>query len=231
MRVRTAGRGDRRPAGPDSATPRWSWPGAPRNDARAILLEQARGGYRLGNGTVYDSLIRDGLWCAMTDVHMGTTAENIATEFGITREDQDAFAAESQHRAVEAIAAGRFVDEIVPVSVAQRRGAPLVVTSDEHPRPDTTRETLAGLRPAFDPGGTVTAGNASGINDGAAAVLVMDAAAAGRFGITPLATVRSWATAGVPPRIMGMGPGKGDSRTRTCQGRTRARRHRADRAQ
>ncbi len=181
--------------------------GGTENMTRApYLLEQARGGYRLGNGTVYDSLIRDGLWCAMTDVHMGTTAENIATEFGITREDQDAFAAESQHRAVEAIAAGRFVDEIVPVSVAQRRGAPLVVTSDEHPRPDTTRETLAGLRPAFDPGGTVTAGNASGINDGAAAVLVMDAAAADRFGITPLATVRSWATAGVPPRIMGMGP-------------------------
>jgi acetyl-CoA C-acetyltransferase len=181
--------------------------GGTENMTRApYLLEQARGGYRLGNGTVYDSLIRDGLWCAMTDVHMGTTAENIATEFGITREDQDAFAAESQHRAGQAMAAGRFVDEIVPVPVAQRRGAPLIVTSDEHPRPDTTRETLADLRPAFDPGGTVTAGNASGINDGAAAVLVMDAAAADRFGVTPLATVRSWATAGVPPRIMGMGP-------------------------
>jgi acetyl-CoA C-acetyltransferase len=181
--------------------------GGTENMTRApYLLEQARGGYRLGNGTVYDSLIRDGLWCAITDVHMGTTAENIATDFGITREDQDAFAAESQHRAGQAMAAGRFVPEIVPVAVPQRRGEPLVVADDEHPRPDTTRDTLAALRPAFDPAGTVTAGNGSGINDGAAAVLVMDADAADRYGVTPMATVRSWATAGVSPRIMGMGP-------------------------
>jgi acetyl-CoA C-acetyltransferase len=181
--------------------------GGTENMTRApYLLEQARAGYRLGNGTVYDSLIRDGLWCAMTDVHMGVTAENIATEFGITRDDQDAFAAESQRRAGQAITAGRFAAEIVSVSVPQRRGAPLVVAADEHPRPGTTRDGLAALRPAFDPAGTVTAGNASGINDGAAAVVVMDGEAADRHGVTPMATVRSWATAGVPPRIMGMGP-------------------------
>lgn len=170
------------------------------------LLDRARNGYRLGHGELVDSLIRDGLWCALTDVHMGTTAENIAREFGISREDQDAFAAESQHRAGHAAADGRFAEEIVPVSVPQRRGEPLVVAADEHPRPDTTPDGLATLRPAFDPSGTVTAGNASGINDGAAAVVVMDAATAARSGRVPLGIVRSWATAGVPPRIMGMGP-------------------------
>ncbi len=181
--------------------------GGTENMTRApYLLEQARGGYRLGNGTIYDSLIRDGLWCAITDVHMGSTAENIATDFGINREDQDAFAAQSHHRAGQAMAAGRFAAEIVPVPVPQRRAAPRVVTVDEHPRPDTTGEALAALRPTFDPDGTVTAGNASGINDGAAAVLVMDAETAGKYGVAPMATVRSWATAGVPPRIMGMGP-------------------------
>ena len=170
------------------------------------LLERARTGYRLGHGELIDSLIRDGLWCALTDVHMGMTAENVARDFGIGREDQDAFAAESQRRAGQAVAAGRFAEEIVPVFAPQRRGDPVPVTADEHPRPEATPEGLAALRPAFDPSGTVTAGNASGINDGAAAVVVMDAAAAVRGGYAPLAIVRGWATAGVPPRIMGMGP-------------------------
>jgi len=172
------------------------------------LLEQARNGYRLGHGTLYDSLLRDGLWCALTDVHMGVTAENIAAELGISRADQDAFAATSQQRAGRAIAEGRFAAEIVGVEVPQRRGAPAVVTLDEYPRPDTTAADLAVLSPAFDPGGSVTAGNASGINDGAAAVVVASRAAAAAAGIAPLAVIRSWATAGVPPRIMGMGPVK-----------------------
>jgi acetyl-CoA C-acetyltransferase len=181
--------------------------GGTENMTRApYLLDQARSGYRLGNGELYDSLIRDGLWCAMTDVHMGMTAENIAAEFGISRDDQDAFAATSQERAGRAAADGRFDDEIVPVDVPQRRGGAVTVVRDEYPRPETTREGLAALRPAFDPAGTVTAGNSSGINDGAAALAIMDAQTAAARGVSPRAVIRSWATAGVPPRIMGMGP-------------------------
>jgi acetyl-CoA C-acetyltransferase len=172
------------------------------------LLEQARHGYRLGHGQLYDSILRDGLSCAMTDVHMGITAENIAADLAITRVDQDAFAARSQERAGRAIAEDRFSAEIVPVAVPRRRGDPVSVSVDEHPRPATTAGLLAGLRPAFDPAGTVTAGNASGINDGAAAVVVMSRDAASAAGIAPLAVIRSWATAGVAPRIMGMGPVK-----------------------
>jgi len=172
------------------------------------LLEQARHGYRLGHGQLYDSILRDGLSCAMTDVHMGITAENIAADLAITRVDQDAFAARSQERAGRAIAEDRFSAEIVPVAVPRRRGDPVPVSVDEHPRPATTADLLAGLRPAFDPAGTVTAGNASGINDGAAAVVVMSRDAASAAGIAPLAVIRSWATAGVAPRIMGMGPVK-----------------------
>ncbi len=172
------------------------------------LLEQARHGYRLGHGQIYDSILRDGLSCAMTDVHMGITAENIAADLAITRVDQDRFAARSQERAGRAIAADRFSAEIVPVPVPRRRGDPVPVSVDEHPRPATTADLLAGLRPAFDPAGTVTAGNASGINDGAAAVVVMSRDAASAAGIAPLAVIRSWATAGVAPRIMGMGPVK-----------------------
>lgn len=181
--------------------------GGTENMTRApYLLDRARSGYRMGNGVLYDTLISDGLWCALTDVHMGGTAENIAAEFGITRADQDAFALESQRRAAAAMAAGRFDDEIVPVEIPQRRGEPVVFRTDEHPRPGTTAEALAGLRPAFQKDGTVTAGNASGINDGAAAVVVVSRARAEREGITPLAVVRGFGTAGVPPRIMGMGP-------------------------
>jgi acetyl-CoA C-acetyltransferase len=174
--------------------------------AAPYLLPQGRTGYRMGHGAVEDSMIRDGLWCALADVHMGTTAENIARELEVSREDQDAFAAESQRRAGEAMRAGRFEAEIVPVEVPQRRGEALVVAEDEHPRPATTTEALARLRPAFADGGTVTAGNASGINDGAAATVVMSRDRAEALGVAPLAAIRSYAWSGVSPRIMGMGP-------------------------
>lgn len=182
--------------------------GTENMSAAPYLLDQARNGYRMGNGTMYDSMIRDGLWCAMTDVHMGNTAENIATEFEISREDQDEFAAASQQKAGRALREHKFDDEIVSVSVPQRRGDPVRVAHDEFPRPSTEAAGLAKLRPAFDRAGSVTAGNASGINDGAAAVVVMTREKAEELGITPLATIKSWATAGVPPRIMGMGPVK-----------------------
>jgi acetyl-CoA C-acetyltransferase len=182
--------------------------GTENMSAAPYLLDQARTGYRMGNGTIYDSMIRDGLWCAMTDVHMGNTAENIAIEFDISREDQDEFAASSQQKAGSAIRARKFDAEIVSVSVPQRRGDPIRVAHDEFPRPSTEAAGLAKLRPAFSKAGTVTAGNASGINDGAAAVVVMSREAAEKLGTTPLATIKSWATAGVPPRVMGMGPVK-----------------------
>ena len=159
----------------------------------------------MGHDQVLDSMILDGLWCAFADCHMGVTAENISERWEISRAEQDAFAAESQRRAAEAIRSGRFNDEIVPVEVTGRKGA-VVVSVDEHPRPDTTVERLAGLRPAFKKDGSVTAGNASGINDGAAAVVVMSRRRAAALGIEPLATIRSWAAAGVDPKIMGIGP-------------------------
>mgnify|MGYP001817238426 FL=1 len=137
---------------------------------------------------------------------MPMTAENVATEFGVSRSDQDAFALRSQQRAAAAIASGVLGEEIVPVEVPQRRGDPLLIDTDEHPRPDTTLEKLAGLRPLFPPDGTITAGNASGINDGAAAVVVASADAVARHGLNPIARVTSMAVAGVPPRIMGIGP-------------------------
>jgi acetyl-CoA C-acetyltransferase len=174
--------------------------------AAPYLLDQARTGYRMGDGKLIDSMIRDGLWCAFDDCHMGVTAENVAADYEVAREDQDAFAAESQRRAAAAMAAGAFDDEIVAVLVPQRRGDPVAVTADEHPRPETTAETLGSLRPAFQGGGTVTAGNASGINDGGAAAVVMSRSRAEALGLEPLATIRSHASAGVPPRIMGMGP-------------------------
>ena len=172
------------------------------------LLPKARAGYRMGNGEILDSMISDGLQCSIENVHMGVTAENVAAQLGITREDQDAFALESQRRTAEAVRAGRFEAEIVPVPVAQRRGDPVQVTADEHPRAGTTIEDLAKLRPAFQADGTVTAGNASGINDGASAVVVLSRDAAERLGVTPQAIIRGWATAGVPPRVMGLGPVK-----------------------
>lgn len=171
-----------------------------------FVLQKARWGYRMGDGKLVDEMIKDGLWEAFNDVHMGITAENIAERFNISREDQDAFAAESQQKAVEAIEKGYFKKEIVPVSVPGRKGKVTVVDTDEYPRPGTTAETLAKLRPAFKKDGTVTAGNASGINDGAAAVLLMSKEKAQELGLTPLATVVGYASRGVEPAIMGTGP-------------------------
>ena len=170
------------------------------------LIPNARSGYRLGNGELIDATVHDGLWCAMEDCHMGITAENVAAEYGVSREDQDAFSTESQRRAGAATEAGRFREEIVAVPVPQRRGDPQLIETDEYPRPDTTIETLARLRPAFQPDGGVTAGNASGINDGGAATVVVSAEFANEHGIRPLAKIRSYASVGVEPRIMGIGP-------------------------
>jgi len=174
--------------------------------ASPYLLQKARNGYRMGNGELIDSMINDGLWDVFENYHMGITAENVAKEYDVSREDQDEFAARSQQRASAAIVAGHFKAEIVPVEI-KVKGKSTFVDTDEGPRPDTTAEKLAALKPAFQPnGGTVTAGNASGINDGAAALVVMSRACAEELGLKPLATIRSYATAGVEPRIMGIGP-------------------------
>ena len=180
--------------------------GGMENMSRApYLMDSGRYGYRLGHGQLVDVIIRDGLWCAFTDCHMGITAENVAKEWEVSRADQDGFAVASQRKAGDAIKAGRFKDEIVPVPVARRKETVLVDT-DEHPRPATTLDVLSGLRSAFTKDGTVTAGNASGINDSAAAMVVMSASRAKAQGLTPLARIRSYASAGVEPRIMGIGP-------------------------
>lgn len=170
------------------------------------LLNKARTGYRMGHSELIDSMIIDGLWCALGDTHMGITAENLAEKYGISREEQDAFAVASQQKTQAAMEQGRFQAEIVPVTIPQRRGEPVVLAQDEHPRAGVTVESLARLRPAFKPDGTVTAGNASGINDGAAAVVVMSERRAQELGIEPLAAIRSYATAGVEPAHMGLGP-------------------------
>ncbi|KAB7707140.1 acetyl-CoA C-acyltransferase [Bacillus aerolatus] len=170
------------------------------------LLENARSGFRMGDQKVIDSMIRDGLWCAFNDYHMGITAENLCEKYELTREELDQFAARSQQRAVAAIEAGRFEEEIVPVVIPQRKGDPIVFAKDEFPREGTTVETLAKLRPAFKKDGIVTAANSSGINDGAAAVVVMSKQKADELGIEPLATIRANASAGVDPSIMGIGP-------------------------
>ncbi len=181
--------------------------GGMENMSRApYLSDAARWGGRMGNTALVDSMIKDGLWCAFNDVHMGITAENIAEQFQISREEQDKLAVESQNRAIKAIEEGLFQDEIVPVSIPQRKGDPVIFDTDEHPRKGTTLEGLQKLRPAFKKDGTVTAGNASGINDGAAAVLLMSEKKAKELGITPLATMVSYASAGVDPAIMGTGP-------------------------
>ena len=169
------------------------------------LLPKGRYGYRMGHGEVTDHMIKDGLWCALTDCHMGNTAENVALEREISRGDQDEFSVQSQQKAAAAWDNGRFADEIVPVEVKQRKGT-VTVDKDEHFRPDTSMEGLSKLRPAFAADGSVTAGNASGINDGAAAVVVMSRKKAEELGVTPMGSVRSYASAGVPPRIMGIGP-------------------------
>ncbi|MFT7286615.1 MAG: acetyl-CoA C-acetyltransferase [Halieaceae bacterium] len=174
--------------------------------ASAHLLPSSRNGSKMGDWALVDTMLVDGLTDAFDGYHMGVTAENIAGDFAISREDQDAFAAESQARAARALENDVFADEIVPVEIPQRKGEPVVFARDEFPRPGTTAESLGKLRPAFDREGTVTAGNASGINDGAAAVLVMSAAKAAELGLTPLATIAACSSAGVEPRIMGTGP-------------------------
>jgi acetyl-CoA C-acetyltransferase len=164
-----------------------------------------RNGVKMGDTDLVDTMIKDGLWDAFNGYHMGNTAENVAQRWQITREQQDELAARSQARAEAAQKAGRFKDEIVPVTIKTRKGE-TVVDADEYPKHGTTVETLAKLRPAFDKNGTVTAGNASGINDGAAAVVLMTAAEAAKRGVKPLARIVSWATAGVDPAVMGTGP-------------------------
>ncbi|HEX3499736.1 MAG TPA: acetyl-CoA C-acetyltransferase [Stellaceae bacterium] len=164
-----------------------------------------RNGVKMGDASMVDTMIKDGLWDAFNGYHMGNTAENVAQRWQITREQQDQFAVASQNKAEAAQKAGRFKDEIVPVAIKTRKGD-VVVDSDEHPKHGTTLEALMKLRPAFDKNGTVTAGSASGINDGAAAVVLMSAEEASRRGIKPLARIVSWATAGVDPAVMGSGP-------------------------
>nr|WP_096856624.1 acetyl-CoA acetyltransferase [Escherichia coli] len=170
-----------------------------------LLDAKARSGYRLGDGQVYDVILRDGLMCATHGCHMGITAENVAKEYGITREMQDELALHSQRKAAAAIESGAFTAEIVPVNVVTRKKT-LVFSQDEFPKADSTAEALGALRPAFDKAGTVTAGNASGINDGAAALVIMDESAALAAGLTPLARIKRYASGGVPPALMGMGP-------------------------
>ena len=170
------------------------------------VLPNSRNGQRMGNWTMIDTMVTDGLWDAFNDYHMGVTAENIAEKYGINREEQDEFAAASQQKAVAAREAGRFDGEIVPVSIPQRKGEPVVVSKDEGPRDGVTAEGLGKLRPAFKKDGTVTAGNASSLNDGAAAVMVCSAEKAKELGLTPLATIKALANAGVDPSIMGTGP-------------------------
>ncbi len=164
-----------------------------------------RGGVKVGDAQMIDTMIRDGLWDAFNGYHMGITAENVATKWRLTREEQDIFSAASQQKAEAAQKAGRFIDEIVPVTIKSRKGN-TVVADDEYPRQGTTAEALGKLRPAFSKDGTVTAGNASGINDGAAVTVLMSEEAASKRGIMPLARIVSWATAGVDPAIMGTGP-------------------------
>jgi acetyl-CoA C-acetyltransferase len=170
------------------------------------LLQNARWGMKMGHQETVDSLIYDALTDKFNQIHMGITAENLAEQWDITREEQDAFAAESQRRAEVAIKEGKFQEEIVPVTIPQRRGEPLVVMTDEYPKPGTTVDKLAKLRPAFKKDGTVTAGNASGLNDGAAMVVLMAKEKAIELGIKPLATIKSYASAALDPKIMGFGP-------------------------
>ncbi|MBF0031131.1 acetyl-CoA C-acetyltransferase [Citrobacter freundii] len=170
-----------------------------------LLDAKARWGYRLGDGQLSDVILRDGLICAEHGYHMGITAENVAKEYGISREMQDELALQSQRKAVAAIESGAFQAEIVPVSVSSRKKT-VIFECDEFPKADSTAEGLAALRPAFDKAGTVTAGNASGINDGAAALVIMEESAALAAGLKPLARIKAWASGGVAPAMMGMGP-------------------------
>ncbi len=174
--------------------------------ASGHVLPGSRDGQRMGDWKLVDTMINDGLTDAYAKYHMGITAENVAKEFGISREMQDALALASQQKAAAAQEAGKFVDEIVPVVIPQRKGDPIVFAADEFINKKTNAEVLAGLKPAFDKAGTVTAGNASGINDGAAAVMVMKASKAAALGLKPLAKLKSFGTTGLDPAIMGMGP-------------------------
>ena len=177
------------------------------------VLPKARTGLRMGHATMVDTMIQDGLWDAFNDFHMGITAENLAEKYSLSREAQDAFAAASHRKAAAAINEGRFKNEITPVEVPQRKGDPKIVDTDEQPRGDTTAESLGGLRAAFKKDGTVTAGNASALNDGAAAVMLMSEARANQLGLPILARLAGQASAGVDPAIMGIGP---VSATRRC---------------
>ncbi|SOB49295.1 acetyl-CoA C-acetyltransferase [Pseudomonas lundensis] len=170
------------------------------------IVPGARTGLRMGHSQIVDTMISDGLWDAFNDYHMGITAENLVDKYGISREAQDAFAAASQQKAIEAIETGRFVDEITPVLIPQRKGDPIAFATDEQPRAGTTAESLAKLRPAFKKDGSVTAGNASSLNDGAAAVMLMSANKARSLGLPVLAKIAAYANAGVDPAIMGIGP-------------------------
>ncbi|MDX1453808.1 MAG: acetyl-CoA C-acetyltransferase [Oleiphilaceae bacterium] len=170
------------------------------------VLPNSRNGQRMGNWNMVDTMITDGLWDAFNDYHMGITAENIAEKYGISREEQDAFAAASQQKAQAALESNRFADEIIPVSIPQRKGDPIVFDQDENPRANTTIESVAKMRPAFKKDGTVTAANASSLNDGAAAVVVCSADKAAELGLPVLATIKAQAHAGVDPQIMGTGP-------------------------
>lgn len=170
------------------------------------VLPNSRDGFRMGDTKLVDTMIVDGLWDAFNNYHMGITAENCASKYNVSRKDQDAFAAASQQKAEAAQKAGRFKDEIIPIHIPQRKGDPLVFDTDEYPKAGTTEESLAGLKPAFNKEGTVTAGNASGINDGAAAVILMSAERAAQLGLKPLAKIKAYASSGIDPSIMGMGP-------------------------
>jgi acetyl-CoA C-acetyltransferase len=170
------------------------------------VLANSRDGVRMGDTKLVDSMIVDGLWDVYNQYHMGTTAENIAKKWGVSRADQDAFAAASQQKAEAAQKAGKFKDEIVGIEIPSRKGPPTIFDTDEYPKHGTTIETLAGLKPAFDKEGSVTAGNASGLNDGAAAVLMMSARKAAELGLKPIARIKAYASAGVDPKFMGMGP-------------------------
>lgn len=170
------------------------------------VLRNARDGFKMGDQKLIDSMINDGLWCAFNDYHMGITAENVAEKYEVTREQQDEFSAWSQQKAVQAIEDGKFKDEIIPVVIPQRKGDPIVFDTDEFPKKGSTAEKLAKLRPAFKKDGTVTAGNASGINDGAAALVIMSKQKAEELGLQPLVTIKATASAGVDPSVMGIGP-------------------------
>jgi len=170
------------------------------------VLPNSRNGMRMGNWNMVDTMVNDGLWDAFNDYHMGMTAENIADEYGITREEQDAFAAASQAKAIAAIESGKFKDEVTPVAIPQRKGDPIIFDTDENPRAGITVEKLAGMRAAFKRDGSVTAGNASSLNDGAAAVMLASRAKADALGLPVLATIKAYSNAGVSPTIMGTGP-------------------------